>query len=81
MELELGCAVAKATVQKIDDDHCNPKAMWQAMGSPDYLSREQVREICEATQLREKPVGLASPSTIRFTLKTNDIHLYTLTLA
>lgn len=81
VELELGCAVAEATVQKIDDTHCNPKAMWQGMGSPDYLSRDQVREICEATRLREEPISLAFPSSIRFTLKTNDIHLYTFTLA
>lgn len=80
VELEIGCPAAEVSVQKIDDTHCNPKAMWQSMGSPDYLSRTQVRKICEATRLKEEPTQL-NDGLLHCSLKTNDIHLYTFTLA
>lgn len=80
VELNLGCAVTGVSVQKIDDTHCNPKAMWQAMGSPDNLTPAQVREICEATRLTEEPAEM-NGGLLRCRLRTNDIHLYTFTLA
>jgi xylan 1,4-beta-xylosidase len=41
----------RATLERIDDDHANAKAAWQAMGEPEYLNEGQVRQLEEASQL------------------------------
>lgn len=40
----------------IDDEHCNPLKAWQDMGSPEYLSREQVAALHKASELVYEPV-------------------------
>lgn len=40
----------------IDEGHCNPLKAWQDMGSPDYLSREQVAALHRASELVYEPV-------------------------
>jgi xylan 1,4-beta-xylosidase len=40
-----------ATLERIDDSHANAKVAWQAMGEPEYLTEEQVRQLEEASQL------------------------------
>ena len=71
------------TVEAIDDTHCNPKAEWEKLGSPDYLLKEQVQKICEDTRLlaENQAFTISGNSTIiKDTIKTNDIKLYTLTI-
>ena len=49
-----GRAGARAvTLERIDEDHANAKAEWQRMGSPEYLKREDVERLEEASRLHK----------------------------
>ena len=71
----------RATVQRIDDTHCNPKAEWEKCGTPDLLTREQVSYIKERTSIKseEMPFTVAEGKTIvSLSISTNDVVLITL---
>jgi xylan 1,4-beta-xylosidase len=40
-----------ARIQRIDEEHANPKRLWLELGQPEYLTREQVDQLEEASQL------------------------------
>jgi xylan 1,4-beta-xylosidase len=40
-----------ARIRRIDEDHANPKRLWQEMGEPEYLSEKDVERLEEASQL------------------------------
>ena len=40
-----------AHVKRIDDTHCNPKRLWMAEGSPEYLSAEMLEKLDKASAL------------------------------
>jgi xylan 1,4-beta-xylosidase len=42
------------SICRIDEDHANAKAEWGRMGSPDYLRREDVGRLEDASRLREE---------------------------
>jgi xylan 1,4-beta-xylosidase len=44
-----------AWIERIDEDHANPRRLWQTMGSPEYLSALQVEQIDTASVLRKDP--------------------------
>jgi xylan 1,4-beta-xylosidase len=46
----------EAHIRVVDDDHGSSLKAWKAMGSPDFPSREQQRELREAGQLPEPEV-------------------------
>lgn len=75
---ELDFEAETVSVMKIDDGHCNPKKMWAELGSPDNLTREQVKDIKTATFLQEEilPFSTAGGKTIiDCSLNTNDVWL------
>jgi xylan 1,4-beta-xylosidase len=41
-------------MERVDDDHCNPRRLWESQGSPSSLSPEQVRQLDEASALQRK---------------------------
>jgi xylan 1,4-beta-xylosidase len=41
-----------ACIKRIDDEHANPKRLWVEMGQPEYLTRKQVEQLDDASQLR-----------------------------
>jgi xylan 1,4-beta-xylosidase len=43
-----------AWIERIDDDHANPRRLWQSMGEPTYLSALQVEELKTASALRQE---------------------------
>ena len=51
LQLEESPTLRSAAVARIDQDHANPRPLWQAMGEPRYLSREQVGQLQDASQL------------------------------
>ena len=68
------------TVQRIDDEHCNPKRLWREMGAPDNLTRAQAREIAEKTRLTEEPLTFKAEggkTKISVSLSTNDVYFVT----
>jgi len=40
-----------ARIQRIDEDHANPKRLWQEMGEPECLSDKDLESLEEASQL------------------------------
>ena len=51
MRLSGASAPRTAFIERIDEDHCNPRKLWQAMGEPEYLSALQVSQLEAASVL------------------------------
>ncbi len=80
--IEVNCEAKNVTQQRIDDTHCNPKAEWVKLGSPDNLTLAQVEEIKEKTRLCAEPLPFTldnGTTKISVQLHTNDVVLITLT--
>jgi xylan 1,4-beta-xylosidase len=45
-----------AWIERIDEDHANPRALWHAMGEPEYLSARDVEQLAQASALRQEPL-------------------------
>jgi xylan 1,4-beta-xylosidase len=43
-----------AWIERIDEDHANPRQLWQNMGEPEYLSASQVEQLETASTLRKE---------------------------
>lgn len=41
-------------IERIDEDHANPRRLWQTMGEPEYLSALQVEQLETASTLRKE---------------------------
>jgi len=51
----LGAPVPKiAWMERIDEDHANPRALWHQMGEPEYLSAIEVAQLSQASILRQE---------------------------
>lgn len=44
-----------ANIQRIDAEHANPKLIWEEMGQPEYLTRKEIDQLEEASQLVKEP--------------------------
>jgi xylan 1,4-beta-xylosidase len=44
-----------AYIERIDDDHSNPRRLWKAMGEPRYLSPRQVEQLKVTSSLVKQP--------------------------
>lgn len=81
IELEINISAKSVTAQIIDNNHCNPKAEWEALGSPDILTKSQVAEIKAKTALKAEgiPFSASGGSTnVKLTVETNDVILLSL---
>ena len=54
ISVELDAAPVKLILERIDEDHCNPLARWEEMGSPQVPDPREVREIEEASTLLDE---------------------------
>ena len=80
VSVTLDFEASSVTVQRIDDTHCNPKRLWEELGSPDNLTRAQVADIKERSALREETLPFVAKdgkTTVGLTLRTNDVLLIT----
>jgi xylan 1,4-beta-xylosidase len=55
IELSAAPAPRAVTLERIDEDHANPKNAWQAMGEPEYLNPREVERLEEASRLVAEP--------------------------
>jgi xylan 1,4-beta-xylosidase len=81
IELSLNCNIKKATIERIDDTHANPKAEWIKLGSPHNLTHEEVETIKNKTKLKSEKLSFNSNNNetiINITMQTNDVALITL---
>ena len=44
-----------AWLERIDEEHANPRALWHRMGEPEYLSALQVEQLAQASALHQEP--------------------------
>ena len=80
IDFTLDLAAAGVVVQRIDDEHCNPKKEWERLGEPDNLTPSQVTRIKEKTRLCEEPLPFTvedGNTKLRVSLSTNDVLLIT----
>jgi xylan 1,4-beta-xylosidase len=54
LQLSGAPALRNAWIERIDEDHANPRRLWQTMGEPEYLSALQVEQLQEASNLRKE---------------------------
>lgn len=83
VELEIGGAAEKVTVERIDDSHCNPKRLWREMGSPENLTPAEAEDIKARSRLVSEDAEFAvkgGKTILSCALGTNDIVMYTLKL-
>ncbi len=52
----LGEMPQRAWVERIDDTHCNPRALWESWGAPDYPDARQLSNLHEASRLHRKNI-------------------------
>ena len=81
IEVEINTLAKSVTAQIIDNNHCNPKAEWEAVGSPDVLTKRQIAAIKEKTALKAEkiPFSLSGNSTtVNLSVETNDVVLLTI---
>jgi xylan 1,4-beta-xylosidase len=50
-----GPAPKNAWIERVDDDHANPRALWHTMGQPTYLSAQQVQQLGRASAVQKEP--------------------------
>jgi len=56
-----------SSIERIDEDHANPRRLWQEMGEPEYPSRAQVAQLEAASRLVKEPLSVAyAERAIRF---------------
>ena len=73
--------VKSAKIMRIDRDHCNPKRIWEEMGRPDYLSKEQTEEIKEKSRIEEENIEFSQKDetvSILTSLADNDVQMIVL---
>jgi xylan 1,4-beta-xylosidase len=51
LRLDNALKPVEAYTQRIDDTHANPKALWQEMGQPEYLTEKDVEQLQAASRL------------------------------
>jgi len=56
LNLRLSDAPAPCTtwIERIDEDHANPRRLWQEMGEPEYLSASQIEQLERSSALRKE---------------------------
>ena len=80
VEIEINSIAKAVSVERIDDDHCNPKKLWQELGAPQNLTQAQVAEIKEKTKLRAEKAAFFirdGKTVLSCAMQTNDIILFT----
>jgi len=73
--------VKSVTVQAVDDDHCDPKRVWEEMGRPSPLKPHEVETIKAQSALQEVAMPFAFENqtlSIETTIGVNDIQLITI---
>jgi xylan 1,4-beta-xylosidase len=64
---------ARARIRLIDEDNANPYREWVEMGSPQYPSRRQLRDLDNASELQSRPLELKTD-------RSSGVGSFTLTL-
>ena len=80
-EILINTKAVEVYEERIDDKHCNPKNLWEKMGSPEVLLPDEVELIKELSKLKEEKARFEitqEGAMIKGSLRTNDVILYTI---
>jgi xylan 1,4-beta-xylosidase len=56
-----------AYIERIDEDHANPRRRWREIGEPEYPIRSQVEQLEAASRLVREPLDFSyADRTVRF---------------
>lgn len=79
MKLELPEGAQSVTRYRIDEEHCNPKRIWEQIGSPVDMTPVQIEEIKEKSKLIPETLEAETADGVmllRGSLDVNDVHCY-----
>ena len=51
--------LTSAWLERIDQDHCNPRRLWESMGSPEYPDAGQLHRLHDASSLQRESIACA----------------------
>lgn len=74
----------RVTIERIDDEHANPKRLWGEMGAPQYPSARDMDHLAEASRLVKEPLpftATAGAVEFDFTMPPHAVAAITLELA
>lgn len=54
VSVEMSAAPQRVTVQRIDEEHCNPLRLWEEAGCPADLNHREIAELVERSRMREE---------------------------
>lgn len=83
IEISINSNIKSVSIERIDDDHCNPKQEWIALGKPNNLSKQQVLDIKEKTRLKSELLSFENQNDtglVSLKMHTNDVALLTIEL-
>ncbi|RHP36342.1 hypothetical protein DWZ56_01450 [Lachnotalea sp. AF33-28] len=72
---------SRVTIQRIDDTHCNPLALWEKMGSPQFPNAAEVKDIRKKTAMVEEALSFVYEDgqvQVAAGLKVNDVAMITI---
>ena len=81
LEIEVGKTPCAVTARRVDEDHGNPLAVWQQMGSPVFINRAEEERIRSESEVVEESWPYAvEDGTVRLecALGVNDVYFFTL---
>lgn len=73
----------RVTIARIDETHGNPRALWEKMGSPMHMNRQEIEKIDTACEVRDEPMDFDYKSGTLFLtsrLGVDDVQFITVTL-
>lgn len=79
LSIELAEQPQRVFLQRIDEGHCNPRKIWEEMGSPNDLNRAEVEYILKASDMIDEEVEFDYKNgvlTAQAALGINDIYFF-----
>jgi xylan 1,4-beta-xylosidase len=83
ISLELPVSPKNVTLERIDENHCNPLRIWNEMGKPGRLNKDEVDDIIrKSTLVKETLLPVFEDNCLKLEgrLGVNDIHCYKITM-
>lgn len=84
VRIDLPCdiRIRKAQMYSVNETDTNPRGLWEKMGCPKYLSKEEVTYLCEQTkpQKKEVPVLQKQHAAVSLSMQTNEVVLLEMTM-
>lgn len=79
VRIQLDHAPSAVSLERIDEDHCNPLKLWEEMGSPEELLPRDLERLKEASRLQREEVPFTFENgvlNLQASLGVNDIWMF-----